>query len=72
MTEYLADYLKRHTPKQFAPSMITTGHGTVDVCLENVPCYHDWIGGEGADVSLWRAMDDDRIVGATLPLKDKL
>lgn len=43
--------------------------GTVDIALEDVPCYHEWIKGEGADISVWRAMDGNRVVGATLPLR---
>lgn len=41
--------------------------GTVEICLENVHYYAEWIKGEGADIAIWRAIDDNRIVGATLP-----
>jgi len=40
----------------------------VEVFLEDVPFYGEWIRGEGADICLHRAQDDNRIVGATLPL----
>jgi hypothetical protein len=43
--------------------------GIVEIALEDVPCHHEWIKGEGADMSIWRALDDDRVVGATLPLR---
>ena len=42
----------------------------IDIALEDVPCYHEWIKGESATCSLWKAFDNDRIVGATLPLRN--
>lgn len=45
-------------------------HGLIDIALEDVPCYHEWIKGESATCSLWKAFDNDRIVGATLPLRN--
>lgn len=44
--------------------------GTIDIVLEDVSCHHEWIHGEGADISIWRAMTDNRVVGATLPLRN--
>jgi len=44
----------------------------VQVVLEDVPYRAEWIPGEGADVALYRALDDDRIVGANLPLPDRM
>jgi hypothetical protein len=52
------------------PSLFVNEAGRcVDVFLEDVPFYGEWIKGEGADICLHRAQDDDRIVGATLPLR---
>lgn len=54
----------------FKPSMFLNEDGKCwEIYLEDVPHHHEWIKGEGADISLWRAMDDNRIVGATLPYK---
>lgn len=39
----------------------------VQLFTEDVPHYGDWIPGEGADICLYRAMDDNRIVGCCLP-----
>ncbi len=39
----------------------------VTIILEDVPHYGEWIKGEDGDVALYRAMDDNRIVGAFLP-----
>lgn len=47
------------------------GH-SITIHLEpNVQEYGDWINGEGADICLLRARDDDRVVGACLPLTHK-
>ncbi len=44
----------------------------IQVILEDVPYHGQWIPGEGADIALYRALDDDRIVGANLLLTDKV
>jgi hypothetical protein len=72
------DFLKAFTtllgkrkPRKFRPHVwIRPDIGTVEITLEDVSCHHEWIKGEGADSSVWRAMDDDRVVGATLPLRN--
>lgn len=45
-------------------------HGTIEIILEDVSCHHEWIHGEGANISIHRAMGDNRVVGATLPLRN--
>lgn len=42
----------------------------VSIFTENVPYHAEWIKGEGGDISLYRAMDDNRIIGAHLPLRN--
>jgi hypothetical protein len=57
--------------RKFQPHILAMPeYGIVEIILEDAPCYHDWIKGEGADISIWRAMDDNRVVGATLPLRN--
>lgn len=55
--------------KRFPYLWVNEVGGTVEIALENVHCHHEWIRGEGADIAIWRAMDDERIVGATLPYR---
>jgi hypothetical protein len=56
--------------RKFHPSVwVQPKHGLIEICLEDVACYHEWIRGEGADISIWRAMKDKRVVGVTLPLR---
>lgn len=40
----------------------------VSLLTEDVPYYAEWIKGQGADICLYRAMDDHRVIGANLPL----
>lgn len=52
------------------PSMfVNEAVGRVTIILENVPHYGEWIKGEAGDITLYRATDDHRIVGAFLPFK---
>ena len=54
---------------EFEPHLFLNGDGQcAEVFLEDVPQYLDWIPGEGGDIGLYRAMDDNRIVGACLRL----
>lgn len=56
-------------PRKFKPYVSVNKRGnTLEVYLEEVNCYHDWIEGEGADISIIRANDDDRAIGVILPL----
>lgn len=44
-------------------------HGRcVDITVEDVPYYGQWIQGEGADICLLRSQGDGRLIGITLPL----
>jgi len=43
---------------------------TLEIMLEDTPYYAEWIKGEGADISIYRAIDNDRVVGALLPLRN--
>jgi len=72
----LERFMKRMTAeaekeaRKFRPHIwVQPEHGIIEVVLEGVACYHEWITKEGGDMSVWRAMDDDRVVGATLPLR---
>jgi hypothetical protein len=71
-TETMEEFMKR----EFGPIKPFTPHAFIDrenrcieIVLEDVSSYNEWIKGEGADISLIRAMDGDRVVGARLPLK---
>lgn len=65
----LEKFLREHPPKPFKPHVWwRPQEGLVEVALEDVSCYHEWIPGEGGDISLWHANDSTkRVVGATLP-----
>lgn len=66
----IQDLLEERFEKPFQPNiLIQPNVGTIEIVLEDVSCYHEWINKEGADISIWRAMDDDRVVGATLPIR---
>jgi hypothetical protein len=41
----------------------------VTIILEDVPMHAVWVGNEDGDITLYRAMDDNRVVGAFLPLR---
>lgn len=45
---------------------------SLELFWEVVPHYEDPIKGEGADICLYRAMDDRRIIGARLPFYPEL
>jgi len=40
----------------------------ISIFLEDTAQYSEWIKGEGADICIYRAINNDRIVGARLPL----
>jgi hypothetical protein len=68
MTE-LADFLKENKPARFQPSvMVRQTYGIIDIMLEDVEFYCDWISGGDAMSAIRRAVDDHRIVGAILPV----
>ena len=57
--------------KEFQPHIILNSDDkTLTIHMEDCSYYADWIKGEGADIAIYRANDDNRIVGAILPLKD--
>ncbi len=57
--------------KEFQPHiMIDIENQLVHIFLEECESYSEWIKGEEAHVALKRAMDDNRVVGALLPLKN--
>lgn len=67
----LEKFLTQHKPEPFRPHVwARPQEGIVEVALEDVACYHEWLKGEGADISIWRACGDNRVVGATLPYRD--
>lgn len=56
--------------KEFHPSiLIDTKNKFVEIHLEDCAYYAEWIKGEGGDISIYRANDDNRVVGAFLPLR---
>lgn len=67
----LEKFLQQHPPLPFRPHVLVMAQeGIIEVVLENASCVHEWIKGEGADISIWRAQDDNRVVGATLPYRN--
>ncbi len=68
LEKFMADIAKQ--PRKFHPSVwVRPEEGLIEICLEDVACHHEWIEGEGADISIWRANGDWRVVGVTLPLR---
>jgi hypothetical protein len=61
----LPAFIKANPPKGFKPNIFISG-GLAILFLEDVPHHHDWIVGEGADVSMIRAVDDNRVIGVCL------
>lgn len=59
-----------NTQRTFHPCVnIDAENKAISIWLEAVPEYGDWIQHEGADMCLYRAIDDHRVVGARLPLR---
>lgn len=51
--------------------VLTSNEGQcVTILTEAVATHAEWIKGEGADICLYRALDDNRLVGALLPLRN--
>ena len=68
---FLADYVKGLKPGKFQQgALVRPEFGVVDVFLEDVPFFAEWLKGERADISILRAVDDNRVVGAHLPLRN--
>ena len=56
---------------KFQPhAVVNTIGNCLEVVLEDCAYYAEWIKGEGGDISLYRAMDDNRVIGALLPLRN--
>jgi hypothetical protein len=54
---------------QFEPSIVVdTKNKAIRIILEDCPFYAEWIPGEGGDISLYKSIHGDRVVGAFLPL----
>ena len=67
----LEKFMRKHPPGPFVQSVwVRPEFGIVEIALEDVSYHVEWIKGEGADIGIWRAQDDDRVVGATLPLRN--
>jgi phenolic acid decarboxylase len=59
-------------PRQCFNNPVVTVHEdakSIEIMLEDVVYYAEWIEGEGGDISLYRAVDDNRVVGAWFPLR---
>lgn len=58
------------TLNEFQPHVsIDVANQRLTIFLEDCSHYAEWIDGEGADIAIYRAMDDKRVVGAALPLR---
>lgn len=56
--------------RDFHPNvLVDTENKFVQIFLEDCSFYAEWIKGEGADIAIYRANDDNRVVGAMLPLR---
>ncbi len=56
--------------KEFQPHVtVDVENKAINILLEDVSYYADWINSEGADFALYRANDGNRVVGARLPLR---
>lgn len=68
----LKEFLEEHKidgPREFHPSVhVDVENKRVEIYLEDVSFYSEWIKGEGADIGIYKAMDNNRVVGAALPL----
>lgn len=50
--------------------VVDTKNAAVEVWLEDCSYHADWIAGEGADIAIFRANQDDRVIGVRLPLRN--
>lgn len=57
--------------REFHPCvMVDPENKCVEIVLEDVSYYAEWIKGEGADIAIYHAISpDNRVVGAFLPLR---
>lgn len=57
-------------PKGFQPHVLAdVANQRLTIFLEDCSYYAQWIRGEDGDVAIYRANDDNRVVGAFLPLR---
>jgi hypothetical protein len=58
-------------PKKFQPHIVVdVDNKCMHVNLEDCESVSEWIQHEGADMVLRRALDDNRVVGALLPMRN--
>jgi hypothetical protein len=57
-------------PRKFKPHVVMDiDNQCIHINLEDCESYSEWIKGEGGDITLQRAMNDNRVIGALLPLR---
>jgi hypothetical protein len=71
MQNDLVKFIEAHKPTgDFQPNVLVDPENKrASVFLEDVPYYGEWIKGEDGDIVLYRAQEDDRVIGAFLPLR---
>lgn len=57
------------TPFKKTLILIDDDNRALEIILEDCSMYAEWIKGEGGDICIYRAVQDDRLVGARLPMK---
>lgn len=68
LKEFVLEVLQKDGLNKFTPDInIREDINRCEIILEDVSYYGEWIKGEAGDIALYRAIDDDRIVGAFLP-----
>lgn len=74
MFDKITKFLKEHKLEgnsEFHPgAMVDVDNRRVEILLEDVAYYAEWIKGEGADISIYRAMDDNRVIGGVFELRE--
>lgn len=56
--------------KKFHPNIcVDAKNKMVTIYLENCAFYGEWIPSESADIAIYRAVKDNRVVGTRLPLR---
>jgi hypothetical protein len=73
MVDHISDIIKQlgiNRLSEFNPGvLVDVDNRRVEVILENVQYYGEWLKGEGGDMAIYRAMDDNRVIGGVFELR---
>ena len=70
LEKYILKLVGKKKLKKFHPhAIVDSKNKCISIYLEDCSYYGEWIKGEGGDIAIYRANDDERVVGAHFPLR---